>query len=217
MADNANTEMPVTSIVTEVEVAKKVDAVITRLCTDPNVPSPQRRLLNEALTSLKSVNNNLIESLPSNRRVACLRLQRAGKLRKRESNAPAVQSTKKKIRLDFLPLSPSVEPITRDKHNRKAKQKTLKQRTKQELEEIRKSHEAMYKEEVAKIMNIENDSGDFWPASPRLIGRILFKVPSRPPTLVCVLCVLLHVHARHLDSRTCVCAYTCVVSFPTYP
>ena len=52
--------------------------------------------------------------------------------------------------------------------------------------DIRKSHEALYKKEVLKVMKIENHSGGFWPDSPRLIGRILFKVPSRPPTLVCV-------------------------------
>ena len=172
MSDGSKTQ----AVVVEVEASHKVDAEITKLCNDPKIPAPQRRLLNEALNSLKNINSNLIEALPSNRRVACLRLQRAGKLRKRDFNIPAdfVQSQKK---LKFLPMSPSVTTQVRGIRMRKARQKTLTQRTSQELINIRRSHESLYREEVRKVMNIKNKSGGIWPASPRLIGRILLKVP----------------------------------------
>ena len=41
---------------------------------------------------------------------------------------------------------------------------------------MRRAHETLYKQEVRKVMSITNDSGGMWPASPCLIGRVLFKV-----------------------------------------
>ena len=65
------------AIVVEVEAAKTVNAALTGLCSNVNLGSPARQVLEKTLTTIESVDTNLI---PSNRRIACLRLQRAGKL-----------------------------------------------------------------------------------------------------------------------------------------
>ena len=68
------------AIVVEVEAAKTVNAALTGLCSNVNLGSPARQVLEKTLTTIKSVDTNLTQALPSNRRIACLRLQRAGKL-----------------------------------------------------------------------------------------------------------------------------------------
>ena len=75
------------AIIAEVEAAKAVDVTLTGLCSSGELGSPARHLLENTLSTIKSVANNLIKALPSNRRIVCLRLQRAGKLTSSKRNA----------------------------------------------------------------------------------------------------------------------------------
>ena len=59
---------------------------------------------------------------------------------------------------------------------------SLTRRSEQDLTSIRRAHEALYKQEVRKVMSLKNDH-TIWPASPCLIGRVLFKVVYTSYTL----------------------------------
>ena len=99
------------AIVMEVEAAKDVGKTITELCSKGNFDKHTRALLDESLATIQSVTNNLIQALPSNQRVACLRLQKADKLTKKKKNEDSAGPIKKRMKKNVIQVKQEVREL----------------------------------------------------------------------------------------------------------